>query len=84
MARRPAYSNRNSDHIHIWAVEIALTSSLSGAVSGATTVARCLWRKVLNDSHPDSQKRAVERVAGVLFSDVLNSDSDVVPSGRLN
>jgi integrase len=33
---------------------------------------------------PDSQKRAVERVAGVLFSDVLNSDSGEVPSGRLN
>jgi len=35
-------------------------------------------------SVPDSQRLAVERVAGVLFSDVLNSDSAAVPSGRLN
>jgi integrase len=33
---------------------------------------------------PDSQKRGVERVAGVLFSDVLNSASEQTPSGRVN
>ena len=33
---------------------------------------------------PDSQKRAVERVAGVLFSDVLNSASEPIPSGPVN
>jgi integrase len=33
---------------------------------------------------PDSQKRAVERVAGVLFSDVINSASKQSPSGRVN
>jgi integrase len=33
---------------------------------------------------PDSQKRAVERVAGVLFSDVLNSASEEIPGGRVN
>src|SRR5262249_15999339 len=33
---------------------------------------------------PDSQREAVERVAGVLFSDVLNSDPAVTPGRRLN
>lgn len=33
---------------------------------------------------PDSQKTAVERVAGVLFSDVLNSAADEIPGGRVN
>jgi hypothetical protein len=33
---------------------------------------------------PDSQKRAVERVAGVLFSDVLNSDPGGTPGGPVN
>jgi len=33
---------------------------------------------------PDSQKRAVEQVAGVLFSDVLNSASEQHPSGHVN
>jgi integrase len=33
---------------------------------------------------PDSQRTAVERVAGVLFSDVLNSASEQNPDGRVN
>ena len=33
---------------------------------------------------PDSQRTAVERVAGVLFSDVLNSASEQNPGGRVN
>jgi integrase len=33
---------------------------------------------------PDSQRTAVERVAGVLFSDVLNSASEQIPGGRVN
>jgi integrase len=33
---------------------------------------------------PDSQRNAVERVAGVLFSDVLSSAAAAVPRGRLN
>src|SRR5271155_13152 len=33
---------------------------------------------------PDSQKIAVERVAGILFSDVLSSEVETVPQGRLN
>jgi len=33
---------------------------------------------------PDSQRTAVERVAGVLFSDVLNSAAEAIPSGHLN
>lgn len=33
---------------------------------------------------PDSQRHAVERVAGVLFSDVLNSPSGASPSGKVN
>ncbi|HEX4536300.1 MAG TPA: site-specific integrase, partial [Candidatus Acidoferrum sp.] len=32
----------------------------------------------------DSQRNAVERVAGVLFSDVLSSETETVPRGRLN
>jgi integrase len=32
----------------------------------------------------DSQRKAVERVAGVLFSDVLRSKAEEIPSGRLN
>jgi hypothetical protein len=35
-------------------------------------------------SVPDSQRLAVERVAGVLFSDVLSSEAAAVPRGRLN
>jgi integrase len=35
-------------------------------------------------SVPDSQRLAVERVAGVLFSDVLSSAGTAVPRGRLN
>lgn len=31
-----------------------------------------------------SQRQAVERVAGVLFSDVLNSDEEEIPRGRVN
>src|SRR5215472_3417457 len=30
----------------------------------------------------DSQRNAVERVAGVLFSDVLNSEAERTPQGR--
>jgi integrase len=33
---------------------------------------------------PDSQRRAVERVAGVVFPDVPKSVPVVVPTGRLN
>jgi len=33
---------------------------------------------------PDSQRTAVERVARVLFSDVLNSASEQIPDGRVN
>lgn len=33
---------------------------------------------------PDSQRIAVERVAGVLFSDVLNSAAEEIPSGPVN
>jgi len=33
---------------------------------------------------PDSQRSAVERVAGVLFSDVLNSASEQIPGGPVN
>jgi integrase len=33
---------------------------------------------------PDSQRRAVDRVAGVLFSDVLKLDPDSDESGRIN
>ncbi len=33
---------------------------------------------------PDSQKRAVERVAGVLFSSVLESEENSHPAGRTN
>jgi integrase len=33
---------------------------------------------------PDSQRTAVERVAGVLFSDVLNSASEEIPGGHVN
>jgi integrase len=32
---------------------------------------------------PDSQRIAVERVAGVLFSDVLNSAGEEIPSGHV-
>ena len=32
----------------------------------------------------DSQRNAVERVAGVLFSDVLSSEAEGKPRGRLN
>ena len=39
---------------------------------------------VYTHSIPDSQKQAVERVAGVLFSDVLNSASVKGPSGSVN
>jgi integrase len=35
-------------------------------------------------SVPDSQRQAVERVAGVLFSDVLSSEAETVPQGRPN
>jgi len=31
-----------------------------------------------------TQKQAVERVAGVLFSDVLNSDPGSTPGGQVN
>lgn len=33
---------------------------------------------------PDSQRNAVERVAGVLFSDVLSSEAEAKPRGQLN
>ena len=33
---------------------------------------------------PDSQRKAVERVGGVLFSEVLSSASEAIPRGRLN
>jgi integrase len=33
---------------------------------------------------PDSQRTAVERVAGVLFSDVLSSEAEAAPRGRVN
>jgi integrase len=33
---------------------------------------------------PDSQRQAVERVAGVLFSDVLSSEAEAAPRGRVN
>lgn len=33
---------------------------------------------------PDSQRSAVERVAGVLFSDVLNSAPEQIPGGPVN
>ena len=33
---------------------------------------------------PASQRTAVERVAGVLFSDVLNSAAEQIPDGRVN
>jgi integrase len=33
---------------------------------------------------PDSQRQAVERVGGVLFSDVLSSEAEAIPRGRLN
>jgi integrase len=39
---------------------------------------------VYTHSIPDSQKTAVERVAGVLFSDVLNSASGQIPGGPVN
>jgi len=33
---------------------------------------------------PDSQRQAVERVGGVLFSDVLSSEAEAIPRGRPN
>jgi len=39
---------------------------------------------VYTHSIPDSQKQAVERVAGVLFSDVLNCDPGSTPGGLVN
>jgi integrase len=40
--------------------------------------------KVYTHSVSDSQRKAVERVAGVLFSDVLNSETTATSNGRLN
>jgi integrase len=40
--------------------------------------------KVYTHSVSDSQRQAVERVAGVLFSDVLSSEAEGNPRGRLN
>ena len=67
-------------------------ATLLGEVGGSLKTAQALLghsdlETTLNTyTHaiPNSQRTAVERVAGVLFSDVLNSASRQVPSGRVN
>lgn len=67
-------------------------ATLLGDVGGSLKTAQALlghsdMETTLNTyTHavPDSQRTAVERVAGVLFSDVLNSASGQFPGGRVN
>jgi integrase len=67
-------------------------ATLLGEVGGSLKTAQALLGhsdlettlNVYTHAIPDSQKTAVERVAGVLFSDVLNSASDEIPGGRVN
>jgi|tagenome__1003787_1003787.scaffolds.fasta_scaffold20986559_7 integrase len=67
-------------------------ATLLGDVGGSLKTAQALlghsdMETTLNTyTHavPDSQRTAVERVAGVLFSDVLNSVSGQFPDGRVN
>jgi len=40
--------------------------------------------KVYTRAVPSSQRKAVDRVTGVLFSDVLSSGSAATPGGRPN
>ena len=66
-------------------------ATLLGDVGGSLKTAQALlghsdMETTLNTyTHavPDSQRTAVERVAGVLFSDVLNSVSGQFPDGRV-
>jgi integrase len=65
---------------------------LLGEVGGSLKTAQALLGhsdlettlNVYTHAIPDSQKTAVERVAGGLFSDVLNSASDEISGGRVN
>jgi integrase len=67
-------------------------ATLLGEVGGSLKTAQALLGhsdlettlNVYTHAIPDSQKTAVERVAGVLFSDVLNSASERIPGGRVN
>ena len=67
-------------------------ATLLGEVGGSLKTAQALLGhsdlettlNVYTHAIPDSQKTAVERVAGVLFSDVLNSAPEQIPGGRVN
>jgi integrase len=67
-------------------------ATLLGEVGGSLRTAQSLLGHsdlettlgVYTDVIPDAQRQAVERVSGVLFSDVLNSASDQNPGGPVN
>jgi integrase len=67
-------------------------ATLLGEVGGSLKTAQALLghsdlettRNTYTHAIPDSQRTAVERVAGVLFSAVLNSASEQIPGGRVN
>lgn len=67
-------------------------ATLLGEVGGSLKTAQALLGhsdlettlNVYTHAIPDSQRTAVERVAGVLFSDVLNSTPEQIPGGRVN
>ncbi len=67
-------------------------ATLLGDVGGSLKTAQSLLGHsdlkttlaVYTHAIPDSQRQAVERVSGVLFSDVLNSASGKNPGGPVN
>ena len=67
-------------------------ATLLGEVGGSLKTAQALLGhsdlettlKLYTHAIPDSQRSAVERVAGVLFSDVLNSAAGQIPGRRVN
>jgi integrase len=80
---RPRVSWHSVRHAHATLLSdtgasVKTAQSLLGHSDLETTLA------VYTHTIPDSQKRAVERVAEVLFSDVLNSASESIPGGRVN
>jgi integrase len=80
---QPRISWHSFRHVHATLLSdtgesLKTAQSLLGHSHLETTLA------VYTHTIPDSQKRAVERVAGVLFSDVLNSAPEPIPGGRIN
>ena len=81
--KQPRVSWHSFRHVHATLLSdtgesLKTAQSLLGHSHLETTLA------VYTHTIPDSQKRAVERVAGVLFSDVLNSAPEPIPGGRIN